>query len=99
MHFKDQAYLATQLSASALSIAGTYFYGNKTMAGPILGIAAQVPWWLIMDEGSLWGLLPVNTVMLVAREKPLEMVETELKDDHGRQRVFRTGHATTAVGP
>ena len=64
-------HLATQLSASALSIAGTYFYGNKTMAGPMLGIAAQVPWWLIMYEGSLWGLLPVNTVMLVLHARNL----------------------------
>jgi hypothetical protein len=64
-------YLATQLSASALSIAGTYFYGNKTMAGPMLGIAAQVPWWLLMYQGSLWGLLPVNAVMLVVHARNL----------------------------
>ena len=64
-------YFATQLSASALSIAGTYFYGNKTMAGPVLGIAAQVPWWLMMYQGSLWGLLPVNAVMLVVHARNL----------------------------
>jgi hypothetical protein len=64
-------HFATQLSASALSIAGTYFYGNKTMAGPMFGIAAQVPWWLIMYEGSLWGLLPVNAVMLVLHARNL----------------------------
>ena len=58
-------YFATQLSASALTIAGTYFYGNKTRAGPLLGIAAQLPWWLLMYEGSLWGLLPVNAMMLL----------------------------------
>lgn len=59
------AYVTIQLTASALSIASTYFYGNKTVAGPTLGIAAQLPWWLLMYEGSLWGLLPVNAVMLV----------------------------------
>ena len=63
--------LATQLSASALTIAGTYFYGNKTIAGPMLGIAAQVPWWLVMYEGSLWGLLPVNAMMLVLHARNL----------------------------
>jgi hypothetical protein len=63
--------LATQLSASALTIAGTYFYGNKTRAGPMLGIAAQVPWWLIMYEDSLWGLLPVNAMMLVLHMRNL----------------------------
>jgi hypothetical protein len=63
--------LATQLSASALTIAGTYFYGNKTIAGPVLGIAAQLPWWLVMYEGSLWGLLPVNAMMLVLHARNL----------------------------
>ena len=74
VHFKKSSVntqLATQLSASALTIAGTYFYGNKTMAGPMLGIAAQVPWWLIMYEDSLWGLLPVNTMMLVLHVRNL----------------------------
>lgn len=42
-----------------------YFYGNKSALGPWLGIAAQVPWWLIMVSGGLWGLLPVNGMMLV----------------------------------
>jgi hypothetical protein len=64
-------YLATQLAASALTIAGTYFYGNKTRVGPMLGIAAQVPWWLIMYEDSLWGLLPVNAMMLVLHTRNL----------------------------
>ena len=63
--------LATQLLASALTIAGTYFYGNKTIAGPVLGIAAQLPWWLVMYEGSLWGLLPVNAMMLVLHARNL----------------------------
>jgi hypothetical protein len=63
--------LATQLSASALTIAGTYFYGNKTIAGPMLGIAAQVPWWLVMYESSLWGLLPVNAMMLLLHVRNL----------------------------
>jgi len=64
-------FLAAQLAASALTIAGTYFYGNKTRAGPMLGIAAQLPWWLLMYEGSLWGLLPVNIMMLVLHARNL----------------------------
>lgn len=54
-----------QLSASALTIAGSFLYGNKSKWGPSLGIAAQVPWWVIMFHGSLWGLAPVNVMMLV----------------------------------
>lgn len=54
-----------QLTASALTIAGMYFYGNKSKLGPALGMVAQVPWWIIMIDGALWGLLPVNGLMLV----------------------------------
>jgi hypothetical protein len=57
--------LLIQLMASTLTLAGTYFYGNKSVLGPWFGIAAQVPWWLIMVSGSLWGLLPVNGMMLI----------------------------------
>lgn len=54
-----------QLAASALTIAGSWFYGNKSPLGPWAGIAAQVPWNIIMIHGSLWGLAPVNIMMLV----------------------------------
>jgi hypothetical protein len=50
---------------------GSYLYGNKTLWGPAVGIAAQVPWWLIMYQSSLWGLLPVNTMMLVIHVRNL----------------------------
>ena len=54
-----------------LSIAGTFFYGNKSKLGPVLGIVAQVPWWIIMFQGALWGLLPVNFMMLVLHVRNL----------------------------
>lgn len=57
--------LLTQLSASAISIVAQWAYGNKSKWGPALGLTAQVPWWLIMVQGGLWGLLPVNGLMLV----------------------------------
>jgi len=60
-----------QLSASAITIAGTYYYGNKSKLGPVLGLAAQVPWWIIMVEGNLWGLLPVNGMMVVLHARNL----------------------------
>jgi hypothetical protein len=61
----DPVDTVVQLTASALTILGMYLYGNKSALGPLIGIAAQVPWWLIMFTGSLWGLLPVNSMMLV----------------------------------
>lgn len=60
-----------QLSASALTLAGSWLYGNKSLGGPVFGIAAQVPWWVIMYQQSLWGLLPVNIMMLVIHVRNL----------------------------
>jgi hypothetical protein len=37
----------------------------------VIGIAAQVPWWIILFKGSLWGLVPVNTMMLVIHVRNL----------------------------
>lgn len=60
-----------QLTASALTIASTWFYGNKTKTGPILGLVGQVPWLTIMVMGDLWGLLPVNAMMFVIHVRNL----------------------------
>ncbi len=60
-----------QLVASALTIAGTYYYGNKSKLGPALGVVSQVPWWVIMFHQDLWGLLPVNVMMLVLHTRAL----------------------------
>jgi hypothetical protein len=30
----------------------------------MLGLAAQVPWWIIMFQSELWGLIPINASML-----------------------------------
>lgn len=65
------AKLLTQLMASALTIAGTYYYGNKSKLGPWIGIIAQVPWWIIMFTDGLWGLAPVNGMMLVLHVRNL----------------------------
>jgi hypothetical protein len=53
-----------QLTASLLTIGSTLAYGDKRLAGPLLGLASQIPWWTIMLVDDLWGLLPVNAVML-----------------------------------
>jgi hypothetical protein len=63
--------IAVQLSASALTLTGQWFYGNKAKWGPVLGILAQVPWWTIMIQGSLWGLLPVNSALLIIHTRNL----------------------------
>jgi hypothetical protein len=63
--------LLIQLSASLLTIAGSWFYGNKSALGPWLGITSQVPWNIIMIHGGMWGLAPVNIVMTVIHVRNL----------------------------
>jgi dolichol kinase len=57
--------LALQLAASASTIIGSWLYGNKSIWGPVTGLVSQVFWWSIMFQSSLWGLWPVNVMMLI----------------------------------
>ena len=57
-------HMIVQLAASATTIASSWAYGNKKPIGPFIGIASQVPWWTIMFMDGLWGLAPVNVMML-----------------------------------
>jgi hypothetical protein len=59
------ASLAFQIAASAMTILGSWLYGSKSLWGPAISVLSQVPWWLLMVHESLWGLLPVNAMMLV----------------------------------
>lgn len=63
--------IAVQLAASALTIVSSWSYGNKTLRGPIFGLISQVPWWSIMVMGNLWGLLPVNLMMVCTHTRNL----------------------------
>lgn len=62
---------AVQLMASGLTMASMWFYGSKLKLGPVFGLLAQVPWWIIMIHGSLWGILPVNSAMLLIHSRNL----------------------------
>lgn len=63
--------LGVQLVASVLTLAGMWLYGNRSLWGPLLGLGAQVPWWLIMYQGGLWGLLPLNIMVFVIHGRNL----------------------------
>jgi hypothetical protein len=64
-------HIAVQLTASAFTLVGQWAYGNKSTWGPIVGLMAQVPWWTIMIQGGLWGLLPVNGALLAIHVRNL----------------------------
>jgi hypothetical protein len=53
-----------QLGASLTTIAATWFTGNKSLRGPQLALVSQIFWWSLMITSGLWGLLPLNIVML-----------------------------------
>jgi hypothetical protein len=63
--------LAVQLAASVLTISAQWLYGNKTIYGPLVGLLGQVAWWTLMYEGSLWGLLPANVLMVAIHVRNL----------------------------
>lgn len=57
--------LTVQLAASITTLISMWFYGSKSLYGPRLAIMGQVFWWIIMFQGSLWGLLPLNIAMAI----------------------------------
>lgn len=65
------AALALQLAASASTIASTWLYGNRTLWGPRVALMSQGFWWAIMFTYGLWGLLPVNAMMVVIHTRNL----------------------------
>jgi hypothetical protein len=52
-----------QLLASVVTLASMWAYGSKLTLGPALALVGQVCWWIIMFQGGLWGLLPLNAAM------------------------------------
>ena len=63
--------LTCELLASLLTLVSMWAYGNKRPLGPFLGLAAQVPWWALMYLQDLWGLLPLNALMLLMHARNL----------------------------
>ena len=53
-----------QSLASSTTIIQMWFYGNKSIQGPIWGIISNLCWWSVMFHHELWGVAPVNAVML-----------------------------------
>lgn len=63
--------LLVQVLASITTLASMWAYGSKHTSGPLLALAGQVFWWVIMFQGSLWGLLPLNIAMAFVHARNL----------------------------
>jgi hypothetical protein len=53
-----------ELLSSFLVLTQILFYGQKSILGPILGIAAALAFIIYMILASAWGFLPMNVVGL-----------------------------------
>lgn len=53
-----------ELSASLLVLVQIYFYGRKTLWGPILGVSAAIAFIIYMILANAWGFLPMNLIGL-----------------------------------
>jgi|TARA_B100000959_G_scaffold264974_1_gene306001 O-antigen ligase len=54
-----------ELGASFAAIATVWIYGNRSRKAPIVGVLGQLMWWWLTISQEMWGLLPLNIVMLL----------------------------------
>ena len=59
------AKLLLELAASLAAITTVWIYGNRSRNAPIIGILGLVLWWWLTISQEMWGLVPLNVVMLV----------------------------------
>ena len=59
------AKLLLELAASLAAITTVWIYGNRSRNAPIVGILGLVLWWWLTISQSMWGLIPLNVVMLI----------------------------------
>lgn len=64
--------LILQLWASAMTVGSTWFYSTRSVRyGSICGLVSQIGWWGIMGVDGLWGLLPINVMMVALHTRAL----------------------------
>jgi diacylglycerol kinase len=56
--------LLLELAASLAAITTVWIYGNRSRNAPIIGILGLVLWWWLTISQEMWGLIPLNVVML-----------------------------------
>ena len=63
MEFNDKFFI--ELAASFAAILTVWIYGNRSRKAPIVGIFGQTLWWWLTISQSMWGLVPLNVVMII----------------------------------
>jgi hypothetical protein len=63
MEFDNKFFI--ELAASFAAIATVWIYGNRSRNAPIVGIFNQMIWWGLTISQEMWGLLPLNIIMLI----------------------------------
>ena len=63
MEFNDKFFI--ELFASFAAILTVWVYGNRSRKAPLIGIVGQMMWWWLTISQSMWGLIPLNVVMLI----------------------------------
>jgi hypothetical protein len=54
---------ALQCAATVTTFLAMWRMGDRSLSGPLWGIASQVPWFALVFHDGLWGLLPINLAM------------------------------------
>lgn len=55
-----------------MTVASTWSYSTRrVLYGSLFGLTSQIGWWGIMGVDGLWGLLPINIMMVVLHTRAL----------------------------
>lgn len=54
------AAIAWQIAASITTLASMWLMGNKSVAGPIVGLVSQIAWAGLIWTSQLWGIVPIT---------------------------------------
>ena len=75
MEFNDKFFI--ELAASFAAIVTVWIYGNRSRNAPIVGMFGQMlRWWLTISQ-SMWGLIPLNVVMVIILKKEIKKKNTK----------------------
>jgi hypothetical protein len=62
---------ALQCAASVTTILSMWLMGNRSLAGPAVGLVSQVVWCGVIGTGNLWGLSPITACLCVVHTRNL----------------------------